>query len=129
SSKFGGQLTISDREEGTFTIERTAEQFICTFPNGRTENVDWFSTYMDGVSKQLYEAIYAFSAEQLEAIRKMKDQELSDVLFSVGITGASTVYETENTLQKEMDHIFKRQGTIPLLNKQIVKVNELEETV
>lgn len=129
SSKFGGQLTITDHEEGTFTIERTAEQFICTFPDGRTEGSEWYASYMEGVSKHLYEAIYAFSAEQLEAIRKMKDQELSDVLFSVGITGASTVYETEIFLQKEMDHIFKPQGTKPILNKQIVKVNELQETV
>lgn len=126
SSKFGGQLTIVDDKIGTFTLERTGEQFICSFPDGKTEDDEWFASYVEGISRDLYEAIYSFSAEQLENIRQIKHEELSDVLFSIGISGATAVYETENVLTKEMDQIFKPQGTNPLLNKQIIKVNTLQ---
>lgn len=127
SSKFGGQLTIVDEQNELFTIERTSDEFICLFPTGKTKDEIWFRSFMCGMSRDIYESIYAFSAEQLEGIRQMKESELSDVLFSVGITGAATIYETEKRLEKEMNQLFKPQGTKPIVNQQAKKVSQIEE--
>src|SRR5699024_10271440 len=81
SSKFGGSLRIEDQGYGEFTIERTEGQCICHFPDGTRKDSEWFTTYLDGMTRANYEAIYAFSGEQLETIRQMKGQALSDVLF------------------------------------------------
>src|SRR5699024_9861993 len=73
----------------------------------------------------MYTAIYSFSAQDLMDIQHMKQKELSDVLFSIGLTGSTVIYEVEKKLVAEKEKLFKKRGQKPLLNQQINKTDQL----
>src|SRR5699024_9986344 len=60
-------------------------------------------------------------------IRHMKANELSDVLFSVGLTGATSIYEVEKQLDKEIGELFKKTGRLPLINEQLTKLSDMQQ--
>src|SRR5690606_4648440 len=60
----------------------------------------------------------------LSAIRQMKAKQLSDVLFSVGLTGATSIYRVEKELDKKIGELFKKSGRNPHVNKQLKQVSE-----
>lgn len=124
SNKLGGKLTISDAKIGSYTIERTETAVACLLPNGKTENEAWLKQQLGGLTRDIYESIYTFSALDLEGIRQMDETQLSDVLFSVGLTGATHIYELERQLETKLGELFKKTGRIPKINKQL---NELDE--
>src|SRR5699024_3690252 len=48
-----------------------------------------------------------------------------DVLFSIGLTGSTVIYEVEKKLVAEKEKLFKKRGQKPLLNQQINKTDQL----
>src|SRR5690625_7947578 len=90
---------------GTYTIERVGGQVNCLLPSGETAGEKWLKTELNGLTKQIYQSIYSFSALDLTSIRQMQAKELSNVLFSVGLTGATSIYEIEKQLDKKIGEI------------------------
>src|SRR5690625_5200435 len=129
SSRFGGLLTVEHESIGTFTIERTADTLKCLLPNGETESDDWLHEQLQGLTREMYEAIYSFSALELSEIQRMKAPQLSEVLFSVGLTGSTNIYKVEKQFDTKLGELFKKTGWKPLINEQIKKVNELNDTL
>lgn len=124
SNKMGGTLTIVDDPIGIFTIERTDDHVRCLLPNGKIEGEDWLFEQLNGLTQEVYTSIYAFSVNDLIEIRRMKQEQLSDVLFSIGLTGATAIYQVEKKLEKKLASLYKRTGRIPEINKQIKVVQE-----
>ncbi len=124
SNRLGGTLTVIDDKAGQFTIERVGEQVTCLLSNGETYNEGWLEEHLTGISREVYTSIYAFSANDLVEIRKMKRNQLSDVLFSVGLTGATAIYDVEKKLDNKLAILFKKAGRNPTINKQIKLVQE-----
>src|SRR5699024_6941342 len=119
-TEIGGSLNISDHHLGMITIHRKEEDFKCLLENGQTKEEVWCIEKLAGLTRDVYASIYAFSAVDLRPIQTMKAKELSDILFSVGLTGSTGIYEVEKRLLTQMDHLYKGRGKKPLLNKQII---------
>lgn len=125
SNRIGGTLTIMDDQIGVYTIERMEGQVNCLLPNGVRQDEHWLHDQLKGITNEIYTSIYAFSAADLTEIRQMSGEQLSDVLFSVSLTGASTIYQVEKKLDDKLGALFKKTGRKPMINKQLKKVDEM----
>lgn len=129
SNKLGGKLTIIDEEIGEYTIERNENKVNCLLPDGQIENIEWLTKQLRGLTRETYESIYTFSALDLEGIQQMDEMELSDVLFSVGLTGATHIYKLEKKLDSKIGELFKKTGRIPKINKQLAKLDDINQQI
>ncbi|MBO1002916.1 ATP-binding protein [Pseudogracilibacillus auburnensis] len=125
SNRVGGMLTLEDERIGPYTIERVEDELHCLLPNGKNEDERWLKEKLKGLTRGIYESIYSFSALDLTEIRSMKADQLSDVLFSVGLSGATNIYKVEKQLDNELGELYKKTGRKPLINQQINTVNNL----
>lgn len=119
SNKIGGMLIVEDENIGQYSIERIEQDVICYDAAGELQSEAWLEHCLQGINREVFTSIYAFSAVDLTAIQTMKRTDLSDVLFSVGLTGSTDIYEAEKQLAKRTDDLFKPQGRIPQMNKQL----------
>lgn len=124
-TEIGGVLYIHDTKQGYVAIQRKEGEVTCFLEDGTEEGEAWWSAYLSGLTKEMYTAIYSFSAQDLMDIQHMKQKELSDVLFSIGLTGSTVIYEVEKKLVAEKEKLFKKRGQKPLLNQQINKTDQL----
>lgn len=127
SHKIGGRLIVQSNESGRFTIERVEQKLICYLDNGEERDENWLQTELRGLHRQVFESIYAFSALDLVKIKQMKQTDMSDVLFSVGLTGSTAIYEAEKNLDKKLGALYKKTGTKPVINKQIAETQQAHE--
>src|SRR5699024_1502706 len=75
-----------------------------------------------------YMSIYSFSAIDLLHIRNITEQEFGNILFNVGLAGATNIEIAERNIERETGKIFKKAGRIPLLNKELQNLDELAVT-
>jgi len=129
SNRIGGTLTIQDDRLGIYTIERVGDQVRCLMDNGEERDENWLHEYLKGMSREVYTSIYAFSALDLVHIRRMKAEQLSNVLFSVGLTGATSIYQVERQLTNKLGHLFKKAGRKPVINEQLKLVESQYEAL
>lgn len=128
SNRIGGTLTIAFPEIGIVTIERVDNHFRILLPDGNAiEDEAWLEERLHGLQRETYQAIYGFSALDLMKLHEIKKTELSDLLFSVGLTGSTAIYEVERRIARRLDELFKKAGRKPIINKQITKVNKLRK--
>src|SRR5699024_6845489 len=120
SHKIGGRLLLEDNEHGRFTIERIEQKLMCYLENGEERDETWLQAKLKGLNRQVFESIYAFSALDLVKIKQMKQSDVSDVLFSVGLTGSTIIYEAEKNLDKKLGALYKNTGkSLSLINKAL----------
>lgn len=127
SSRFGGSLTIENEAVGQFTIERTAHEFACYLQNEATKDEAWLNETLHDLTRDTYESIYSFSALDLSEIQEMKVQQLNQVLFSVGLTGSTNIYQMERELETKIGQLYKAKGWKPQLNEQLTSVRKKYE--
>src|SRR5699024_9830369 len=114
SSKFGGLLTFLDENNEEITIERTKDSLTIYSKNE--------PFHKEKVMKK------SFSANDLLHIRNITEQELGNILFNVGLAGATNIEIAERNIERETGKIFKKAGRIPLLNKELQNLDELAVT-
>lgn len=131
SSKFGGQLLLSDSEFGEFTIERFDDKdngaATCFTSTGETYDEGWLKERLRGMNQKTFEAIFSFSALDLNEIKKMDEEDLGEVLLSIGLTGSDNIYQVEKQLDTRLNELFRPQGKNPKINKQLQTLNELAD--
>lgn len=128
SNKIGGTLTVQFPEVGEVTIERIDGDFRLYFPDGKiTEDEVELARLLKELPQDSFMAIYAFSSLDLFELHQIKREQLSDLLFSVSVTGSSAVYNTERKIERQLNRLFKRTGRKPLLNKKLKEVSQLEQ--
>lgn len=127
SSRFGGTLRIESDLHGVFTIERTAHEFACYLQNDDIKDEAWLHEALHGLTRDTYESIYSFSALDLSEIQQMKVQQLNQVLFSVGLTGSTNIYQMEKDLDTQIGQLYKAKGWKPQLNEQLKIVQKKHE--
>lgn len=126
-TEIGGMLHVHDTEAGYISIQRKEDHVVCFLEDGTEQDETWWTSFLSGLTKEMYTSIYAFSAHDLTYIQHMKQKELSDVLFSVGLTGSTAIYDVEKKLMAEKEKLFKKRGQKPLLNQQINKTDQLHK--
>lgn len=131
SSKMGGHLVMSDSEIGEFTIERFDHvkngEATCMTATGEVYGEDWLRERLQGMNKDTFDSIFSFSALDLNGIKDMHEEELSDVLLSIGLTGSSNVYRVEKQLETRLGELFKPNGKNPTINQQLQLLQQLKK--
>ena len=117
-----GTLTVYDETLGEITVQRIDGNFSCFLENGDKRSETWWQEQLNRISKEVYTAVNAFSATDLEAIQSMDHAAISDILFSIGLSGSTAIYNVEKQIADQLDSLYKRRGKNPLLNKQIEKI-------
>lgn len=125
SSKFGGILTFLDANNQEVTVERTKELLTIYSPTETSNEEKVLTSYLNGLTKQTFMSIYSFSAVDLLQIRDITEQEFGNILFNVGLAGATNIEIAERNIERETGKLFKKTGRIPTLNKQLTKLEEL----
>ncbi|WP_162800286.1 ATP-binding protein [Oceanobacillus zhaokaii] len=123
SGKMGGRLTVYDAEIGRYTIERqdavSNGAAICYTEDGEEHDQTWLQERLSGMTLQTYQSIFSFSAIDLGLIKEMKQEDLSDILLSIGLTGSNTIHKLEKKLDSRMLELFRPTGKNPPINKQM----------
>lgn len=126
SNKIGGTLTIYTSNLGEVTIERVESEFRLFLPDGHIETDERIlQEQLHFLQEDSYRAVYGFSSLDLFQLHTLKQQQLSDLLFSVSLTGSTEIYDLERKLNRTLDELFKKAGRRPIINEQITKVNSL----
>ena len=128
SSKFGGILTFLDENNEEITIERTKDSLTIYSKDEPSHKEEVLEHYLKGLTKQTYMSIYSFSAIDLLHIRNITEEEFGNILFNVGLAGATNIEIAERNIERETGKIFKKAGRIPLLNKELQNLDELAVT-
>lgn len=126
SSTIGGRLILTSKSVGQFTIERLNDEVTCYLADGTTQNEEWLQKQLNGMTEEMYRSIYSFSALDLSGIQEMKDESLGEILFSIGLTGATNIYTVERNIDRKIGDLFKPSGRVPKINKQLSKLNNLQ---
>lgn len=131
SGKLGGRLFLEDAAAGRFTIERFDDQYNgearCITEEGKIYDEVWLQERLHGMDEHTFAAIFSFSALDLNAIENMSEEELSDVLLSIGLTGSNRIHQIEKQLDKRLGELFKPYGKNPEINKQLQTVQRLAD--
>ncbi|GAB2533573.1 AAA family ATPase [Gracilibacillus alcaliphilus] len=121
-STLGGRLIISGLDKEPVTIERIyrqkQSQAVITTSDGQSLDEYWLKNQLQGLDRDQYGSIYAFTAHDLQQIQDLDNQALHEVLLAIGMTGSDRIYQVEKQLHKEMDALFKPYGKKPLINQQ-----------
>lgn len=129
SGKMGGKLKIYDPTHGNYTIERLDEVknglVTCYTDDGMIHDEAWLKERLQGMTYQTYQSIFSFSAMDLSQVREMKEDDLGEVLLSIGLTGANNIYAIEKKIDSQMGTLFKPYGKKPAINQQLASIDQL----
>lgn len=128
--KYGGKIILHHEKFGNIQIERVKGKAVgdvtVILENGTTGDEELLLEIIDHIDKSFFQSIYSFNIHGLQHVHKVKQEDLSRFLFSAGAIGSNRIFETEKTLQKELENLFKKQGMKPLLNEKLRGLKELE---
>lgn len=129
SGKMGGRLTIVDPLVGEYTIERLDEvqkgAARCYTTDNQEHGEEWLKDRLKGMTKDIYQSVYSFSALDLNDFKQMKDEDIGEVLLGIGLTGSNNIYKIEKKLDQKIGELFKPTGKIPVINQQLDSLDEL----
>src|SRR5699024_4101679 len=86
-----GEMTLKDGET-TITLSRQNTDLTVYLSDGQSKDEAWWLSKLKGMNRKTYESIYAFAANDLIHIQDMKQEDLSEILISVGLTGSTALY-------------------------------------
>src|SRR5699024_10790973 len=69
SNKIGGRLTIEDSIVGRYQIERIEQKVSCYLSTGEVKDEAWLQKHLQGINREVYTSIYAFSAIELAEMK------------------------------------------------------------
>ncbi|WP_077615148.1 AAA family ATPase [Caenibacillus caldisaponilyticus] len=127
----GGSLTLSLSGIGTVKVVRhlrkNGGRAILYFENGDVADESRLADWLQGVDREIYEAVFCFDLDGLNGIERMKADELNRYLFSVGMAGSARIHELEKTLEKRAGELFKPGGRNPAANQTLAELKALSE--
>lgn len=131
--KYGGRIYLKDSIYGNCIVERvrgkSAGDVKVYFENGEVGEQEALEKLLRQYDRAAFESIFSFSLLQLQGFEKMNEQELSRTLLASGTTGVDHLLQIEQTMEKEMDGMFKKQGRNPVLNKKLTELRNIEEAL
>ena len=129
SGKMGGKLQIYDPVIGNYTIERLDEvqngAVTCYTNDGMTHDETWLKERLQGMTYQTYQAIFSFSALDLNQVQEMKEDDLGEVLLGIGLSGSNNIYAIEKKIDVHLGELFKPYGKKPVINQRLESLEAL----
>ncbi|MFS0752242.1 AAA family ATPase [Oceanobacillus sp. 1P07AA] len=128
SSKMGGRMTIMTPEYHRIIIERIDDESKgkanCILEDGSEKDEQWLTQLLNGIGLDTYRSIFSFSDTDLVHIRTMQEEELNEILLSIGLTGSSIIYDVERRLDQEIGSLYKPSGRKPEINEQLTSLQQ-----
>src|SRR5699024_9375122 len=128
--QLGGKLIITADDQKVYIIERFHDRHngeaICYDANGQKLPATWLSDQLNGIDRALYQKIFHFDVLSLQMNDRLSQDQLGEVLLSVGMTGSDQIYQTEKQIKAFLDDKFKPNGRKPELNQMLKQLIEKE---
>lgn len=140
----GGAMTLVDDQGRRIRIERyegkamsagrggrmSSGTFRLILEDGSTGGEQMMKALLGGMTPELFRSLFAFGLSELQEIRSLQSDEVSEYLFSTGMgMEGGTVLRAERSLQHEMELLYKPRGTKQEINKILQTIEENEEAV
>jgi len=77
---------------------------------------------LGGISRQVFESVFAFDLAELQRLELMQDQELVALLYSVGIGTNIPLAASERYLAAAVDELYKPKGKKPVINTKLAQL-------
>ncbi len=107
----GGQLRLLDRD-------------------GDDLGPDRLGRILQGVEKAVYRNIFAFGLSELTEFETLTGPAIADRIYGAGMgTGATSVVEVENALEKVRAEVFVPRGRNPRINVLLTEIDDLESRI
>nr|WP_255437612.1 AAA family ATPase [Thalassobacillus sp. CUG 92003] len=124
--EIGGNLEICVPEIGILWIERTHRkrngEAICRLENGEERGEDFLKHALGGMTRQVFQSIYAFDTDDLAYFYDSKSGTLGEALMNVAMVGSDHIQSAEQWLKERQAELFKPNGKKPTINHQIEKL-------
>ncbi len=126
----GGRITF-EANDTYYVLERTAsvrsagELRIHHKESGDELSQEFLRTLLGGVSRSIYERIFAFGLYELQQLELVKNRELASHLYSVGLGSNTSLGGVDKLLTAKMEEIYKQRGRKPLLNQAFESMDGL----
>lgn len=128
SSKMGGRMIIMTPDHHRIIIERIDDESkgkaSCILEDGSVKDEQWLNKLLNGIGLDTYQSIFSFSDTDLADIRTMQEEELNEILLSIGLTGSSIIYDVEKRLDQEIGNLYKPSGRKPEINEQLTSLQQ-----
>lgn len=128
---FGGRIIVETDDGDVVTIERkkgkATGDVTLYFADGSRGDETELTHLLQGMTKQMFKAIYSFDIHGLQNVQALKESDFNRYLLAAGTVGSDVLLRVDNQLQKKREDIFKPNGRKPLLNKKLNMLKELEQ--
>lgn len=132
-SAYGGKMTVATKDYGDVIIQRikgkATGDVTVTYQDGRVGDEADLQLLLKGMDKATYQAVFSFDLEGLNHLHKLNENEVSRYLLSTGLLGSGNLLQAEQSLQKEMDRLFKPSGKNPTINVLLEKMKEYHHSL
>ncbi len=128
----GGWLTVTTGDGRRVRIERHGTtggsgQLRLLDPDGDDLGPDLLARILQGVEKSVYRNVFAFGLAELTEFESLTGPVIADRIYGAGMgTGATSVVEVENNLEKLRSDIFVKRGRVPRINVLLAQIEELD---
>jgi len=125
----GGSILVSDQGR-RLLLSRTSDRrsggalTIEDLNNGTSGSEDYVFRLTGGISQSLFETVYAFGLAELQQLKFLQDEDLSALLYSIGLGSSVSLAAVKDRLTEAMDSIYKVRGSRPELNTTLRSLKE-----
>lgn len=126
---FGGEITlIIDNEEYTlYRTDKTQHQLIIKNARGEDVTLEVSHKYLKQLDRTFFDRVFHFDVLTIQKEQRETPEQIGDLLLSLSMSGTDAIDRTEKKLKKELDHLFKKGGSKPVLNEQLEELESLEK--
>ncbi|RXI99877.1 hypothetical protein DS745_13440 [Anaerobacillus alkaliphilus] len=131
--RYGGSIVIESIKYGRVTIERISGKAVgdvkLYFEDGTIGNEVELNLILGEIDRTTYRGIYSFGLTDLQSLEHLHSDEINKFMFGVGIAGRNNLLEIEKKNEKVLQTLYKPTGRKPIINEQVSKVIEAEESM
>jgi uncharacterized protein YhaN len=131
----GGWLNLSTVDRGELRIERYGltggtGQLRILDRDGNELGPEQLSRILQGVERTVYNNVFAFGLAELAQFANLTSAEIAARIYGAGMgTGATSVVEIENRLEKRRSELFVKQGRNPRINTLLGEIDALDAQI
>ncbi len=131
----GGWLTVRTGDDRTVRIERYGQtggngQLRLLDEEGDDLGPDLLPRILQGVERNVYNNVFAFGLAELAQISNLSTADIAARIYGAGMgTGATSVVEIENRLEKARSELFAKQGRNPRMNVLLAEIDALNAQI
>ena len=131
----GGWLIVTPADGRAIRVERYGTtggsgQLRLLDRDGDDLGADSLARVLQGVEKAVYRNIFAFGLSELTEFETLTGPAIADRIYGAGMgTGATSVVEVENALEKARSEIFVQRGRNPRMNVLLAEIDDIESRI